>query len=284
MNDLRKAAQMALEVLDKCAAVCPASMEHKALRAALAQPEQEPYTSDVTRIMRDAGMTFHLGLPHHKAVIEQMTRVVDLVYAEASIKAAQQFAAALAQPDESFCDTHCTWRDHHPDCALAQPEQTAMPPDIAKVLFDNVESLYVADDLPQLTKWTPMAEYAAKSAAVPGRAEALKQAGYTRRSRQLPKEDEPVAWQERQEIRPGKFGAWYLIDGKPPAKSAMPVGVTYEWRPLYAHPPQRKPLTESEIVIALRDAGYSIITNDETVKALQITRAIERAHWIGDEE
>ena len=40
MNDLRKAAQMALEVLDKCAAVCPASMEHKALRAALAQPEQ----------------------------------------------------------------------------------------------------------------------------------------------------------------------------------------------------------------------------------------------------
>ena len=31
--------------------------------------------------------------------------------------------AALAQPDESFCDSHCTWHDHHPDCALAQPEQ-----------------------------------------------------------------------------------------------------------------------------------------------------------------
>ena len=27
--------------------------------------------------------------------------------------------AALAQP-EKFCDTHCTWRDHHPDCAIAQ--------------------------------------------------------------------------------------------------------------------------------------------------------------------
>lgn len=58
------------------------------------EPVQEPYTGDVTRIMRDAGMTFHLGLPH-KAVVEQMTRVVDLVYAEASIKAAQQFAAAI---------------------------------------------------------------------------------------------------------------------------------------------------------------------------------------------
>jgi hypothetical protein len=56
-----------------------------------AESVPEPYTDDVTRLMRDAGMTFHFGLPH-KAVVEQMTRVVDLVYAEASIKAAQQFA------------------------------------------------------------------------------------------------------------------------------------------------------------------------------------------------
>jgi hypothetical protein len=57
--------------------------------------------------------------------------------------------------------------------ALAQPEQLVVG----------------GDDLPTLTKWMPMAEYAAKSAAVPGRAEALKRAGYTRRPRQLPKED-----------------------------------------------------------------------------------------------
>ena len=68
---------------------------------ALKQGEQvAPYTGDVARIMREAGMTFHLGLPH-KAVVEQMTRVVDLVYAEASIKAAVAFAAPkpAAQPD-----------------------------------------------------------------------------------------------------------------------------------------------------------------------------------------
>ena len=48
----------------------------------------------------------------------------------------QEAAKKLAQPDntsdsatrsadsaESFCDTHCTWRDHHPDCELAQPSQ-----------------------------------------------------------------------------------------------------------------------------------------------------------------
>jgi len=70
--------------------------------------------------------------------------------------------------------------------ALAQPEQLVVG----------------GDDLPTLTKWTPMAEYAAKSAAVPGRAEALKQAGYTRRPRQLPGEDEQGGWElpHRREI------------------------------------------------------------------------------------
>lgn len=59
---------------------------------AVPQVARVPYTGDVVRIMREAGMTFHLGLPH-KAVVEQMTRVVDLVYSEASIKSAQKFAA-----------------------------------------------------------------------------------------------------------------------------------------------------------------------------------------------
>jgi hypothetical protein len=61
------------------------------LRAA--QQEQEPvaYTGDVARRMREAGMTFHLGMPH-AVVMEQMTRFHDIVCAEASIKAAAAFA------------------------------------------------------------------------------------------------------------------------------------------------------------------------------------------------
>ena len=35
--------------------------------------------------------------------------------------------AALAQPEETFCDTHCTWRDHHPDCDVARPEPGPEP-------------------------------------------------------------------------------------------------------------------------------------------------------------
>jgi hypothetical protein len=54
--------------------------------------EQEPvaYTGDVARRMREAGMTFHLGMPH-AVVMQQMTRFHDLVCAEASIKSAAAF-------------------------------------------------------------------------------------------------------------------------------------------------------------------------------------------------
>ena len=54
--------------------------------------------------------------------------------------------------------------------------------------------------------------------------------------------------------------------------------------PLYTAPSQRKPLTEAVIVITLRDAGYSIITNQETETAVRVFRIAERAHGIGDEK
>jgi hypothetical protein len=112
---------------------------------------------------------------------------------------------------------------------------------------------------------TPMAEYAAKSAAVPGRAEALKQAGYTRRPRQLPKEDaqEPVAYR----FQSPATEAWLL--GLEP-----PVGSRWEIEPLYAAPPQRKPLTDEEI----EDLGPISFTWRDM---MQFARAIEKAHGIG---
>ena len=87
-NPIDMDAKMALRILR---GFIPAMKAYAATPQRPAESVPEPYTDDVTRLMRDAGMTFHFGLPH-KAVVEQMTRVVDLVYAEASIKAAQQFA------------------------------------------------------------------------------------------------------------------------------------------------------------------------------------------------
>jgi hypothetical protein len=70
------------------------------------QEEQEPvaYTGDVARRMREAEMTFHLGMPH-AVVMQQMTRFHDLVCAEASIKSAAAFAAPPRREWQSLTDT-----------------------------------------------------------------------------------------------------------------------------------------------------------------------------------
>ena len=55
---------------------------------------------------------------------------------ELSNKAIAGIKETLAQPWEKFCDSHCVWTDHHPDCKLVQPEQApvAFPP----VQFERV--------------------------------------------------------------------------------------------------------------------------------------------------
>jgi hypothetical protein len=56
--------------------------------------------------------------------------------------------AALAQPDPDYAAcAMCGGLSVDP--ILKHPEQTAMGPDIAKVLFDNVESLYIEDAQPE---------------------------------------------------------------------------------------------------------------------------------------
>lgn len=51
---------------------------------------------DVIRMAREAGMSFHLGMPHEK-VAQQLGRFADLVTAQASIKAAQMLASGLRE-------------------------------------------------------------------------------------------------------------------------------------------------------------------------------------------
>jgi hypothetical protein len=151
--------------------------------------------------------------------------------------------------------------------ALAQPEQLVVG----------------GDDLPTLTKWTPMAEYAAKSAAVPGRAEALKQAGYTRRPRQLPGEDEqePVAWRyDEATYRPddlrGRQWHFNLFSTHKPYAEHMVQNVT----PLYTHPPQRKPMTDAELERMYTDYAKHQEYGAWVSGWFEFARAIEKAHGI----
>lgn len=177
--------------------------------------------------------------------------------------------------------------------ALAQPEQLVVG----------------GDDLPTLTKWTPMPEYAAKSAAVPGRAEALKQAGYTLRARQLPEEDEPVAYTDDVTRIMREAGMTFhlglphkavieqmtrvvdLVCAEASIKAAQKFAVALAqpepepvtWRYDYTRLPQRKPLTNGEIYTAYITATNQTLRAQDEKLALEFARAIEQAHGIGGE-
>ena len=86
---------------------------------------------------------------------------------------------------------------------------------------------------------------------------------------------EPVAWRHK---GAGHFTVTPLVSKFP------------EWEPLYTAPPQRKPLTEEEILKAIgweRAEMYMKLTPNFPVaeakkETLKNARAIERAHGIGE--
>ena len=75
--------------------------------------------SDLRKMARDAGFNVEFDdyvIDHWKRFEKLAELIKD---------------AALAQPDELFCDTHCTWRDHHPDCFMARTEKGPEPEPVA---------------------------------------------------------------------------------------------------------------------------------------------------------
>jgi len=126
-----------------------------------------------------------------------------------AIKAALE---AKDEPWEKFCDSHCVWTDHHPDCKLAQPEHCS---DCGQKLGD---ANHIHTCSPQLKQ-------------------------------------EPVA---------------YLSQGG---------NFSFEpWQgstPLYTTQPQRKPLTETEILLAWEPHMKDGL--------IEFARAIEAAHGIKGE-
>ena len=80
-------------------------------------------------------------------------------------------------------------------------------------------------------------------------------------------EQEPVAWWD------GKESVVFMHD-----EIYTPNWTDYWTRPLYTHPPQRKPLTEDEIAEICMDC--SLVTPSD----IYFARAIEKAHGIGGEE
>ena len=155
----------------------------------------------------------------------------------------------------------------------AQPEPEPLKPDwghvkaLEELLRERMVEIHHLRALTQpeiIPGATPMAEYAAKSAAVPGRAAALKQARYTRHPWPTPEEDEkgPVAWRY-------PAGDEYLLTDASSNGSG--------WQPLYTHPPQRQPRTVEEIIRLAEQQDWDFWRR----AMIDSARAIERAHGIG---
>ena len=145
MTDLRKAAKMALEALKSCKVNdedrndvyatfdgIDVADAIEALRQALAQPEQKSsptryivkevtalFTPDQSLKMSDLGEWDESGKWKPFA-----TYVGDgKPYRKVEATTTSDTATRSADSADSFCDTNCTWLDHHVDCKIAQLEQ-----------------------------------------------------------------------------------------------------------------------------------------------------------------
>ena len=142
---------------------------------------------------------------------------------------------------------------------------------------------YVIDHWQRFEKFARLINAAALAQPEQTRSQQMRDAGYTRRPRQLPKEDEPVAGRyDEATYRPddlrGRQWHFTLFSTRKPYADEMVQNVT----PLYTAPPQRKPLTEEEM-----DKLFGYETERGAVPghlAVAFVRIVERAHGIGGEE
>jgi len=91
---------------------------------------------------------------------------------------------------------------------------------------------------------------------------------------------EPAAWQERQEVSKGKFGEWY---DRPTGWSLTRPreidsgGIRYQFRPLYAEPPQAEPVMLNGLTEAETNATASVfgLTSKPAAQGVELTDALE---------
>jgi len=79
--------------------------------------------------------------------------------------------------------------------------------------------------------------------------------------------------------------AWYHVENNKVFFTASPSDdlIGKYWTPLYTTPPQRKPLTDEEIVAIVREESRGSAISRDGSTSLRIARAIEAAHGIKGE-
>jgi hypothetical protein len=79
--------------------------------------------------------------------------------------------------------------------------------------------------------------------------------------------------------------AWQWLDTGTFRKKLPKTAERCAWNPLYATPPQRKPLTDEEILRRVHtDVGWVNSGDIDNSDWISFARAIERAHGIGEKD
>ena len=260
MSELRKAAQQALEALKAGTDVDPifAGETIDELRAALAQPEQDLQL--VANFLKEYGLEVLEVIAALKTQPEP--EPVGWLYES---KAGDRIFHLISD-DKKF---QADW-----EAAQQYPEAHKMTP-LYSQSPQHLQSFAQDWDAPGMEAYDdpPLAQ------PEPTRSQQMRDAGYTRRLRQLPEEDEhePVAF--------GCFRNGVLLDDLVSDEASVdywcesdePEMQRLVKRALYTHPPQRKPLTD-EALMALLPGAVRLPPGWK-----DFARAIERAHGIGGE-
>jgi hypothetical protein len=255
MTDLRKAAQMVLETWD-----ADDWFDADTLRATLAQPEQDLQL--VANFLKEYG----LEVLDVIAALKEQPEPEPVGWLYESRAGVRIFHPA--SDDKRF---QADWEvaQQHPEAHKMTPLYTQSPQHLRSFAQDwDAPGMEAYDDPPL-------------APPEPTRSQQMRDAGYTRRPRQLPKEDEPepVAW--------GCFRNGVLLDDLVSDEASVdywcesdePEMQRLVKRALYTHPPQRKPLTEEQIEY-IAPVSFTWTWRDMVTFA----RLIEGEHGIGDKE
>ena len=219
MSELRKAAQQALEALEGDYRHAVRDDAIDALRAALAQPEQDLQL--VANFLKEYGLEALEVIAALKTQPEPMLNGLTEEETNAS-------ASVMGLSRPKFEQEPVAWINEHGhiDRGLdAILEPTGWTP-LYTQSPQHLQSFAQDWDAPGMEAYDdpPLAQ------PEQTRSQQMRDAGYTRRPRQLPKEDEPVAYQ------------WL---GTSVIRKRVPKTAEADaWQPLYTAPPQRKPLTD----------------------------------------
>ena len=195
--------------------------------------------------------------------------------------------------EEKFCDGHCSWAEHHPDCSLAAPPAQPVAHlwqhgETGRTRIVMPDQIFTAD-----ANWLLVGPMYLHPAAAPAECSSCDGTGkisglpcaWCMQSAAPSVAPEPVAWTLQSELDAAQTTCSAHLWFTNPRNSAWTALFTREKSA--AHPP-RAPLTEERVRGLVKECGLDwhrgympLFDGDPTNRFAVLVEAVEAAHGIG---